>query len=221
MASNVNGVHKHRFQQVAAAIKERIISGHYREGERLPSQHRMASEFNVAFNTFKAALDVLETEGYVARKVGNGTFAVKPNIRRPRALAVDDHDGVREYLERALERCGWDCTAVESGALALKEMECTTYDLLLTDLVMPAMTGAQLVGEVRKRNRDLQVIIITAYPETKLMAEAMGAGPFAVLRKPTRLQDLRQILGTAIGSGSPGAAMAKATNPVETGDDQA
>jgi CheY-like chemotaxis protein len=204
MASSVNGEHRHRFQQVAATIRERIISGHYGEGERLPSQHRMASEFNVAFNTFKAALDVLESEGYVARKVGDGTFAVKPDLRRPRALAVDDDDGVREYLARALERCGWDCTAVESGLIALEEMEKATYDLLLTDLVMPVMTGAQLMGEVRKRNRDVQVIIIAAYPVSKLMAEAMEAGPFAVLRKPARLEDLRQVLGTAIDSGPSG-----------------
>jgi DNA-binding GntR family transcriptional regulator len=99
MASSVNGEHRHRFQQVAATIRERIISGHYGEGERFPSHHRMASEFNVAFNTFKAALDLLESEGYVTRKVGDGTFAVKPDLRRARALAVDDDEGVHSRAE--------------------------------------------------------------------------------------------------------------------------
>ncbi len=196
MAMSTGGERRYRFQQVAHTIRERILSGHYTEGERLPSQHRMAREFDVAFNTFKVALDTLESEGYVTRKVGNGTFAVKPDSRRPRALAVDDDGGVREFLVRAMEHCRWDCTAVESGPLELRELEHATYDLLLTDLVMPVMTGAELIGEVRKRNHDVQVVIITAYPETTLMAEAMEAGPFAVLRKPTRLDDLRQVLGT-------------------------
>ena len=84
---STNGERRYRFQQVAHTIRERILSGHYSEGERLPSQHRMAREFDVAFNTFKAALDTLESEGYVTRRVGNGTFAAKPDTRRPRAPA--------------------------------------------------------------------------------------------------------------------------------------
>ena len=118
MALSVNGEHRYRFQQVADTIKERILAGYYSERERLPSQHRMAREFDVAFNTFKAALDILEPEGYVVRRVGDGTFAVKPDTRRPRASADDDDDGVREYLADALERCGRDCTAVDSGSMA-------------------------------------------------------------------------------------------------------
>ncbi len=117
MALSVSGEHRYHFQQVADTIKERILAGYYSEGERLPSQHRMAREFDVAFNTFKAALNILEAEGYVVRRVGDGTFAVKPDTRCPRTLAIDD-DGVREYLADVLERCGRDCTAVDSGSMA-------------------------------------------------------------------------------------------------------
>ena len=163
----------------------------------------MAREYNVAFNTFKAALDILEVEGYVVRRVGDGTFVAKPETRRPKALAVDDDDGMREFLAGALDRCGWDCTAVESGPRALEELEKSKYDLLLTDLVMPVMTGAELIGEVRRRDNDVQVVVITAYPETGLMTEAMEAGPFAVLKKPTRLNELRLVL-SGIGDATAG-----------------
>jgi DNA-binding GntR family transcriptional regulator len=101
MAISTDGERRYRFQQVAHTIRERILSGHYSEGERLPSQHRMAREFDVALNTFKAALDTLESEGYVARRVGEETFAAKPdkaNTGANRVLAIDDepHTGTHQ-----------------------------------------------------------------------------------------------------------------------------
>ena len=190
---------EYKFQRVADAIKERVDSGLYRDGERLPSQHRMAAEFGVAFNTFKTALDVLEAEGYVVRRVGNGTYVANPKTGRPRALVVDDDSGVRAYLVAALDRCGWDCTAVASGPLGLEELERSSFDLILLDLLMPGMDGSKVIVEIRKRDPAAEVVIITAYPESDLMEAAMEAGPFAVLRKPARLDDLRRVLATAKG----------------------
>lgn len=67
-----------RYVIVANRLRHSIQTGVYSPGERLPQQHDLAREQNVAFNTLKAALDILEREGYVVRKVGVGTYASLP-----------------------------------------------------------------------------------------------------------------------------------------------
>jgi DNA-binding GntR family transcriptional regulator len=78
-----------RYIVVADAIRQKILDGVYSPGERLPHQHDLAKEHNVAFNTLKQALDVLTREGYIVRKVGDGTFAALPEDLSPTALVVD------------------------------------------------------------------------------------------------------------------------------------
>jgi len=70
---------RHRYELVANALRYQIQEGVYRPGDRLPQQHELARMHNVSFNTLKSALDILEKEGYVVRKVGVGTYASLPD----------------------------------------------------------------------------------------------------------------------------------------------
>lgn len=183
-----------RYIVVADAIRQKILDGVYSPGERLPHQHDLAKEHNVAFNTLKQALDVLTREGYIVRKVGDGTFAALPEDLSPTALVVDDDAPIRQLLTRALVERGWKATAVESGEAALAVLADQSFDLIFLDLMMAGMNGAQAFQEIRHRDPSAQVVIVTGYPDSEMMAAALRTGPFALLLKPFTLSDLHKLV---------------------------
>lgn len=171
-----------------------MLEGVYQPGEKLPPQHDLAKQHNVAFATLKRALDLLEMEGYVVRRAGQGTYASVPQRHVPLALIVDDEPHAREVVSRALERSGWNCTAVSSGPAALQELQDRRFDVVLLDLVMAGMNGAETFRELRKVDPDVEVVIITAYADSTLMTEALRIGPFSIMKKPVVLDELRSVL---------------------------
>lgn len=183
-----------RYIVVADAIRQQILDGVYLPGDRLPRQHDLAKEHGVAFNTLKQALDLLSSEGYIVRKVSQGTYAALPEARFPTALVVDDDPNIRKILTRALRNHKWKASAAASGEAALATLEDKTFDLIFLDLVMAGMNGAQTFQEIRRKDPSAQVVIITGYPDSEMMASAMETGPFAVMLKPFSLNQLRGFL---------------------------
>ena len=121
-----------RYLRVAQSLKTKIVEGTYEPGDRLPPQHTLASDYGGAFSTVQRALDLLQSDGYVVRKVGVGTYASSPEDKSPRALVVDDDQRVREFLAVSLEQVGWNVTAAESGLRAIEEAEATDFDLIFS-----------------------------------------------------------------------------------------
>ena len=171
-----------------------MLEGVYQPGERLPPQHELARQHNVAFATLKRALDLLEQEGYVVRRVGQGTYASVPERYVPVVLIVDDEFHAREVVSRALTASGWNCTAVSSGQEALEELQDRRFDVILLDLVMAGMNGAETFRKLRKVDPDVEVVIITAFADSTLMTEALRIGPFSIMKKPVVLEELRSVL---------------------------
>ena len=187
-----------RYIRVADEIRQSIIDGVISDGEQLPRQHELAKLHNVAFNTLKQALDLLSDEGYLIRKVGQGTFATLPKIDSPTALVVDDEPLIRELLTRALQTQKWQAIAVESGEAALEILETRSFDLIFLDLAMGGMNGAQTFKYIRERDPSAQVAIVTGFPDSQLMATALETGPFAVMSKPFTLDELRNLLNSRL-----------------------
>ena len=183
-----------RYLRVANNLRRGMLDGVYQPGEKLPPQHALAKQHNVAFATLKRALDLLEMEGYVVRRVGQGTYAAVPERYLPVALIVDDEPHAREVVSRALERSGWNCSAVSSGQEALQELQDRRFDVILLDLVMAGMNGAETFRQLRKVDPDVEVVIITAFADSTLMTEALQIGPFSIMRKPVVLEELRSLL---------------------------
>ncbi len=192
-----------RYLRVASALRKKMQDGVYQPGECLPRQHDLAKEHNVSFNTLKQALDLLEREGYVVRKVGQGTYAALPVDHTPVALVVDDSSNIRELLARALASYGWRSAVAQGGEAALEQLQEQRFDLIFLDLLMPGMTGAEVFREIRKVDPAANVVIITAYPDSALMAEALEVGPFAVMRKPFSLEELRVVLSHGAPAAEP------------------
>ena len=105
-----------------------------------------------------------------------------------RILLAEDDTSMREYLQRALQRVGYDVEAVGCGTEALPLIEPGRYDLLLTDIVMPEMDGIELAQRASAIDPRLRVMFITGFA-----AVALKSGPpmdARVLSKPFHLRDL-------------------------------
>ena len=185
------------YVRVANDLREKVLAGGFKQGEPLPRQHDLAAQYNVAFATLKKALDILETEGYVVRRIGRGTYASLPPHQVRKALVVDDEEVIRQAISTILDREGWECVAVDSGEEGLKAFSKERFDLTFLDLVMPGMNGVRTFQEIRKADPKAMVVIVTAYFDSDLMSEALEVGPFAVMKKPFDLAEMRIILGHA------------------------
>jgi len=96
---------------------------------------------------------------------------------------------MRQYLTRALEKSGYAVTSVGSGATALPLLESESFDLLLTDIVMPEMDGIELAQRAATLAPAMRVMFITGFAAVTL--KAGKALPQAkVLSKPFHLRDL-------------------------------
>ncbi|WP_380874267.1 response regulator [Sphingomonas sp. DBB INV C78] len=106
-----------------------------------------------------------------------------------RILLAEDDDSMREYLARALDRSGYAVTAVDRGTAALPYLESDTFDLLLTDIVMPEMDGIELAQRAAVIAPAMRVMFITGFAAVALKG---GATPpnAKVLSKPFHLRDL-------------------------------
>jgi len=106
-----------------------------------------------------------------------------------RILLAEDDDSMREYLARALERTGYGVTACESGIVALDHLKLGSFDLLLTDIVMPELDGIELAQRASALYPDMRVMFITGFAAVTLQSGSMPPDA-KVLSKPFHLRDL-------------------------------
>ena len=93
-----------------------------------------------------------------------------------RVLVVDDEENLRHMLQTLLKREGYEPVGVPSVDSALREIENLAYDIIITDLRMPGRSGMELVDEVRRRNLDATVVVMTAFGSKDVAIEAMKRG---------------------------------------------
>ena len=106
-----------------------------------------------------------------------------------RILLAEDDQVMREYLTRALERSGYAVAAVDRGTAAIPLLAAETFDLLLTDIVMPEMDGIELAQRATEMAPGMRVMFITGFAAVTLKAgEAMPNA--RILSKPFHLREL-------------------------------
>lgn len=108
-----------------------------------------------------------------------------------RILVVDDQDDVREVMALELAGAGYQTEAHESAASALTALEKGQWDVVLTDLRMPGMDGIQFLKEIRARDAEIAVILITAHGTVNSAVDAMREGANDFLLKPFDFNQLR------------------------------
>jgi len=121
-----------------------------------------------------------------------------------RILVVDDERSIRSTLKAFLREEGYEVHAAEEAEEAFALMKAHAFDVVVTDIVLPRMSGTRLLARVRESSPDIPVIMITGEPEVGSAAESVRAGAFDYLTKP--------ITREAIGQAVMRAARAKVLN---------
>ena len=107
-----------------------------------------------------------------------------------RILIAEDDPAVRTFVSRALTYRGFHVTAVDDGTRALEMLESESFDLLVTDVVMPGLDGPGLIRRVRETHPDLKVIFISGYTEETFRQRLDADVEVHFLSKPFSLQQL-------------------------------
>ena len=104
-----------------------------------------------------------------------------------RALCIDDDAPIREMLSDLLGEAGFEVTTAADGAEGLKAFTKQTFDLVVTDLLVPKLDGIRLAEEIRKLDPKAKILVITAI--THSLAKELGAAPIdGYFAKPLHLK---------------------------------
>jgi putative nucleotidyltransferase with HDIG domain len=103
---------------------------------------------------------------------------------KEKILVVDDEEAIREVISTLLDAQGLQCTTASNGKLGLEAFRKDTFDLVLSDIVMPEMDGLKLLAELRLDDPDVPVIMVTAMHDISIALEAIRAGAYDYILKP-------------------------------------
>jgi two-component system response regulator PilR (NtrC family) len=119
---------------------------------------------------------------------------------KPRILVVDDEESIREFLEIMLKKEGYEVTCAEDGLKAKDLLAKRSFDMVISDLQMPNMTGIELLKHVKDSYPDLTFMLITAFGTTESAVEAMKMGAYDYLTKPFKIDEVRINIQNALRS---------------------
>ncbi len=117
-----------------------------------------------------------------------------PPHKSLRILFTDDEVSLQEFMRFELPRLGHEVTVCPDGKSALKVMEKTTFDAAILDLMMPDMSGIQVLERLKQVSPDTEAVMMTAYASTETAVEAMKLGAFDYINKPCKLAEIEAIL---------------------------
>ncbi len=111
-----------------------------------------------------------------------------------RILVVDDEVGIREGCRRVLVPQGFAVDVAENGPVGLRKLRESRYDVLLLDIMMPGMSGIEVLRQARQIDPDLICIIITGYATVELAVQAVREGAHDFIAKPFSADLLLQVV---------------------------
>lgn len=107
---------------------------------------------------------------------------------KAKILVVDDVDTIARVYARFLEREGYEVRIAFNGIEALNVYDRFSPDLVISDIRMPKMSGFELAGELRKKNPDQKIILMTGYADEAEVLEQQKSHGFPFFTKPADLQ---------------------------------
>jgi response regulator RpfG family c-di-GMP phosphodiesterase len=116
-----------------------------------------------------------------------------------RILVVDDERVIREILAEFLTLEGFSVHTVEDGEKALTELRLRPYDLLITDLKMPRLSGLQLLEKIEAERLGVLTVLMTGFGTVETAIEAMKKGAYDYLLKPFKVEEVIHVVQRALG----------------------
>ncbi|UCD17616.1 MAG: response regulator, partial [Candidatus Zixiibacteriota bacterium] len=105
-------------------------------------------------------------------------------------LIVDDETGLRSVLEQILQLKGYTVVGVSGGKKALEYLKVHNVDLVLLDIVMPEITGLEMLQVIKKQFPDVGVVMMTGHGDAYSVKEALMLGADEYLTKPFRADEV-------------------------------
>lgn len=122
-------------------------------------------------------------------------------VETGRVLVVDDHAQARESIAHVLRHAGHDVQCFASAIDALKAIERESFDVILTDLQMPGMTGLEFIHRLHRVDHGAQIVMITAHATVTSAVDAIRHGAFDYIEKPFDIDQLEQLVRRAMQYG--------------------
>ncbi|HLP77489.1 MAG TPA: response regulator, partial [Candidatus Paceibacterota bacterium] len=112
------------------------------------------------------------------------------HVESIRILIVDDDPGQRSLLTSFLQSQGFETATVESGERALEMLRASRFDMMISDVRMPGLSGLDTLRRARKEHATLPVLLVTAFTDVRDAVAAMRDGALNYLAKPIDLDEL-------------------------------
>lgn len=111
-----------------------------------------------------------------------------------RILVLDDEEMIRDLLQETFQKSGYEVITANNGKETLERIGKETFDLLITDIRLPDISGMQILTRVKKKHPDLGIVMITAYGSIKNAVKAMKQGAFDYITKPFNLDEMEVVV---------------------------
>jgi excisionase family DNA binding protein len=111
---------------------------------------------------------------------------------QPTVLVVDDDVELQELFRSFLKQIGFSRVVVGTAKEAIKSLRKQKFDLMFLDLQLPDASGDQVFETVKQIDPDLNVIVITGYPDSEILNRILQVSPVTVLKKPLKIEQLNQ-----------------------------
>ena len=115
-------------------------------------------------------------------------------MEKPRILLVDDDKNTANGLRKILLQDGYDTSCTYTGKEASNLIETEHFDIVITDMKLPDISGFSIIEKVKKKNIDIAVVMITAFSSIQTAIDAMKKGADDYLTKPVNIEELELIL---------------------------
>jgi two-component system response regulator PilR (NtrC family) len=115
-----------------------------------------------------------------------------------RILVVDDELSMREFLSILLEREGYDVAVAGSAGEALQLMESALFEMVLSDVNMPGLSGIELLARIKEKSPETAVLMLTAFSTAEQAVEAMKLGAYDYVCKPFKNEEIKQLVKNAL-----------------------
>ena len=109
---------------------------------------------------------------------------------RFRVLVIDDDPGIRDYLEAAVSRQGYEVSSAATGEDALAKLHESRPDVITLDVVLPGMDGLETLRRLKQRLPDVPVVMLSGHGQARTIVDAMSVGASDFLRKPFEVEEL-------------------------------
>ena len=119
-------------------------------------------------------------------------------MENDRILVIDDDPGVVSLLVRLIREEGYAPQSTSDSREALALLQTVPFDLVVSDIVMPHLTGLQILEAAKRQNSDVEVLLVTAYSTPEVVQDALEKGASRLLEKPFDNEQFRAAFHEAL-----------------------